>query len=483
MEFTELYKTFKPEPIDILLKNGSVHTGSGGSANYIIVNDEQVLKIIPKFKKHWNKIKQFRNDQEEIMFYKYFTNNLILKDKTPHIVGSYESIKINIKTLIDKYSKYCKDNSNNKLQTNFEKLLTKHYSKIYRNKKLNNKQKKKFIYKVLNFLKLNNKKNIKTQKNKKISKVNTYTKINSKKPIYYKTLKKNIKETVCGFTKNKCGTFLWRKELNNILDGIYLESCTETISNYFKNKILNEKLNSDIIITNCEMFINRIIFQYSFTMCAIYDVLPTFIHNDMFLRNIMAREETKYSDNDFVEYIYKKNGINKDNKIVFYLPANGIYIKINDFGFSLALPELGDKLLNKEFIHNTKCADEFTEFQPMFTSDNRHNTDTFNFLHDLYDGANISEDSLMKIIKDNTKIKNKVKIIHSIKNTIKQYLDIDIIDKINEINRRKLNKIWNINNIPGLEATIQHPLNYLKNNFKMFNIKPMNANIIKTYIF
>ena len=50
MEFPELYKTFKPEPIDTLLKNGSVHTGSGGSDNYILVHGEQVLKIIPNKK-------------------------------------------------------------------------------------------------------------------------------------------------------------------------------------------------------------------------------------------------------------------------------------------------------------------------------------------------------------------------------------------------------------------------------------------------
>jgi len=43
----------------------------------------------------------------------------------------------------------------------------------------------------------------------------------------------------------------------------------------------------------------------------------------------------------------------------------------------------------------------------------------------------------MTLIKNNTKIKN----------TIKHYLDIDIIDKINDINKKKLNWIWNINTI------------------------------------
>ena len=503
MEFPELYKTFKPETLDTLLKNGSVHTGSGGSDNYILVHGEQVLKIIPNRKKYWNNIHKIQNDQEEIKFYNYFTRHLLLKNKTPHIVGSYESIKINLKTLIDKYQKYCinnNDTGNSKFKTTFELLMTKKYSNISKNKKMTDKQNKNFIYKLLNFLKFNSKK---TQKMKSNTTKNNY----STKPLYYKKLKANIKKSLCNFTINKCGPVMSMVQLNTMLDGIYLESCTETISNYFNNVILNDKhsinksdsinsINSiDTIAINCEMFINRVIFQYSFTMCAIYTILPTYIHNDMFLRNIIARVETKYTENDFVEYICtnesKFDGKNSkvdssdetSDDMFFYLPANGICIKINDFGYSLALPEIGDKILHKYFLNSTKCLDEFAKYQPNMTTDNSHNSDTFNFLHDLYDGANIGQDSLMTIIKNNTKITNKVKIIHSIKNTIKHYLDIDIIDKINVINKQKLNWIWNINTIPELEATIKHPMTYLKDNFKMFSTKPINATIVKTYKF
>ena len=510
MEFPELYKTFKPEPIDTLLKNGSVHTGSGGSDNYILVHGEQVLKIIPNRKKYWNAIHKTKNDQEEIKFYNYFTRHLLLKNKTPHIVGSYKSIKINLKTLIDKYKKYCIDNNdsgNGKLKTKFELLMTKYDSNMSKDKKMTDKQKKNFIYKLLNFFKFNSKK---TQK-VKLNTTNTTNNSNSKKPLYYKTLKANIKKSLCNFKINKCGPVMSMVKINTMLDGIYLESCTETISNYFNNVILNDKhsINKsdsisksdsiDTIAINCEMFINRVIFQYSFTMCAIYTILPTYIHNDMFLRNIMARVETKYTENDFVEYICKNETKNENknskvdsgddssnvssNDMIFYLPANGICIKINDFGNSLALPEIGDKILHKDYLNRTKCVDEFTEDQPNMTTDNSHNSDTFNFLHDLYDGENLGQDSLMTLIKNNTKIKNKVKIIHSIKNTIKHFLDIDIIDKINEINKKKLNRVWNINTIPELEATIKHPMTYLKDNFKMFTTKPINATIVKTYTF
>jgi len=374
--------------------------------------------------------------------------------------------------------------------------MTKDDSNIGKDKKMTDKQKKNFIYKLLNMFKFNSKK---TQKVKS----NTTKNSNSNKPLYYKTLKANIKKSLCNFTINKCGPVMSMVKINTMLDGIYLESCTETISNYFNNVILNDKHSIDTIAINCEMFINRVIFQYSFTMCAIYTILPTYIHNDMFLRNIMARVETKYTENDFVEYICKNesknerknsnleygddssdnSGDNSGDDMIFYLPANGICIKINDFGYSLALPEIGDKILHKDLKNRTKCVDEFTKDQPNMTTDNSHNSDTFNFLHDLYDGANMGQDSLMTLIKNNTKIKNKVKIIHSIKNTIKHYLDIDIIDKINEINKKKLNSIWNINTIPELEATIKHPMTYLKDNFKLFSTKPINATIVKTYIF
>ena len=345
----------------------------------------------------------------------------------------------------------------------------------------------------MNFFKFNSKKTQKVKSN------TTNNNNNSKKPLYYKTLKANIKKSLCNFRINKCGPVMSMLKINTMLDGIYLESCTETISNYFNNVILNDSISKsdsiDTIAINCEMFINRVIFQYSFTMCAIYTILPTYIHNDMFLRNIMARVETKYTENDFVEYICKNKSIfdgnnskvdsddDSSNDMIFYLPANGICIKINDFGYSLALPDIGDKILHKDFLNRTKCVDEFTEHQPYMSTDNSHNSDTFNFLHDLYDGENVGQDSLMTLIKNNTKIKNKVKIIHSIKNTIKHYLDIDIIDKINKINKTELDDICNINTIPELEATIKHPMTYLKNNFKMFTTKPINATIVKTYKF
>jgi hypothetical protein len=51
------------------------------------------------------------------------------------------------------------------------------------------------------------------------------------------------------------------------------------------------------------------------------------------------------------------------------------------------------KILHKDLKNRTKCVDEFTKDQPSMTTDNSHNSDTFNFLHDLYDGANMGQDS------------------------------------------------------------------------------------------
>jgi len=64
-------------------------SGSGGSYNIIILNDDYILKIIPKFIDK-NLKKQRNNDELEAEYYKTFTDKIILKNKSPHIVGIYK---------------------------------------------------------------------------------------------------------------------------------------------------------------------------------------------------------------------------------------------------------------------------------------------------------------------------------------------------------------------------------------------------------
>ena len=113
------------------------------------------------------------------------------------------------------------------------------------------------------------------------------------------------------------------KLLDDKLHIIILEYCYTNISDYIENFLKNYNKFEFIKI------INRIIFQVIYTLAVIQEKYPKFIHNDLFLRNIMAITETKYNNNEYIEYKY--------NGVKYYLPANGIYIKINDFNFSLKL--------------------------------------------------------------------------------------------------------------------------------------------------
>jgi len=498
MNFIELNDSFKPLEITKLLENGDIKTGTGGSNNFIIVDGEQVLKIIPKFKKYWNYKINFSNDQEEIKFYKFFTKHLLLTNKTPHIVGSYDTIKIDLKKLFNKYKGKCKEiiNDGKPFKNTFETLM---YKNIYENpykKQEHNKSKKSketVFRKILNFILMKQtRKNTKDKKDKKDKKDNKTKKANIIEPYSSKTeykkketngntkLTKNLENSICNFNIKKCGMVLHGNfYLSKYLDAIYLESCPKTISSVFSNEIISNddtKDTKDTMESRIVEFITRVIFQYSFTMCAIYKILPSFIHNDMFLRNILAKTETTFGENDYVEY--------KCNDMTFYLPANGIYIKLNDFGYSLAYPKLGDKALYKNLELNNNCYDNTVDRNPPnMTIDNSHNNDTFNFLHDLYDASNFGDKSLLELARiSKGKGIDKDENIKTIKSTIDKFIDTDVIDKIHKLgNKFKLSNIWNVNTIPELEATIKHPMNYLKNNFTLFTTKPAICNVVRTY--
>jgi hypothetical protein len=101
---------------------------------------------------------------------------------------------------------------------------------------------------------------------------------------------------------------------------LILEHCPDTIQGQLE-KILNKKI--DVF----DIFINRVIFQVIFTLNVIQQTYPNFTHNDLSLSNIFAINDITNDNNDYVEYNF--------NNIHYYLPANGIYIKINNFGHSL----------------------------------------------------------------------------------------------------------------------------------------------------
>jgi len=194
-----------------------------------------------------------------------------------------------------------------------------------------------------------------------------------------------------------------------------------------------------------------------YTMASIHKLYPDFIHNDMFLRNILAINENKYNDNDYVEYIF--------NNKHYDLEANGVYIKINDFGFSL----------NPPYIMST-LVEQINDFPFRSMELNNKLRDTYTFLYDYYNGQNFGCSSVMSLLKKNSSFKTKIR------NIFKKYLDVQTIDKIHKINKNKLNNTWNIGDSKILKNTVKLPHKYFSDGkFDKYIKLPNNANIIMTY--
>ena len=167
---------------------------------------------------------------------------------------------------------------------------------------------------------------------------------------------------------------------------------------------------------------------------------------------------SKYKPNSFNEYKFK-------NKI-FYLPANCLSIKINDFGDVLSKPNMISTnilfksiIINQDRINCQKC-------------------DVFNFFHDLYDGQELGSKSINSMMIKKSKENKSL-----IRNVFKKYIDVDLIDKINKDgNKNKLNWTWYINDISFLKKIVKTPKQYLNSTiFDKFTKKQKNAIITNKY--
>jgi hypothetical protein len=383
-KFNDNYETIKKN-IRKAIKNNLIKIGDGGSSNIIVINDDNILKIIPTFKRPLLKI-ELNNDDFEYIFYKKFTDEFITTNITPHIVGFYK--------------KYLLDNINillpPKCYTLDEKLLS--YDK-----------------------------------------------------------KDNITEKLCYIKKGV------EKRMVNIKASIFvLEKCTTTISDEI-DKILKTKIpinNKKYLFTQ---ILRRILFQFIFTMAIIQDKYPNFIHNDMFLRNILAVKEYDYEYTDYVEYNYKSKK--------YYLPANGIYIKINDFGFSLNITKQNSSIEKEIKSHIT---DNFELVN--------NKRDIYTFLFDLYDGPNLGSQSVKTIINNNLSKKINKLFLEILKKEIGNLLNYKIIDKINSINLGILDWQWNISESKLLMNSIKKPTDYFdQNNFKYFTYLPTNGRVVEIF--
>jgi len=244
---------------------------------------------------------------------------------------------------------------------------------------------------------------------------------------------------------------------------LVLENCPTTIQELLE-KLLSKKQKINEKVHNFNQFIKRIIFQFMITLGKIHQDYPNFIHNDLFLRNILAFNIEEFEPTDYIEY----NHLGKK----YYIPANGIFIKINDFGNTLNLLDQNSTLEN-QIIHTNN--NNFEIKNPF--------RDTYNFLFDLYDGPGLGSQSVKTIITNQIKnVNNKKILLANFKKQIGVFFNYKLIDKIQSNNVVILDWKWNISDSKILMNTVKKPNDYFKLNF--FNnlmTLPDNCRIVKIY--
>jgi hypothetical protein len=252
-----------------------------------------------------------------------------------------------------------------------------------------------------------------------------------------------------------------KKFVENSAIVLVLEKCETTISDMFKELMLSKKRTKAV---EFKIELRRIIFQLVFTLSVIQDKYPNFIHNDLFLRNILAINEYVHNINDYIEYVYDKKS--------YYLPANGLFIKINDFGYSLNLPTIKSTLVDD--IKNS--VDNSFEIK-------NNKRDLWTFFYDLYNGSNMGSYSILSLINSNIKnIDTKKVFISILQSEIGRFFDYKIIDKINKKNLGILDRQWSIAESKMLKNIVKLPKEYFSDNtFNYFSKLPPNGRIVMVF--
>ena len=198
-----------------------------------------------------------------------------------------------------------------------------------------------------------------------------------------------------------------------------------------------------------EKALNILFFQIFYTLENIKLIYPDYRHNDLFIRNIILIN-TNYIDTDYIRYHYKN--------LVFDVPANIIYIKLNDFGMN----DLSSKFYKKNKID-----------VPFIKNPHR---DYFSIIYDIYNGSNLGGKSLLSLIKNKDKIKN-------IDEYFNKFINIKNIKKIIENNHKHhLDWDWtktldkNVVELLGIKDSDY----YLKHFVKIFPYKNEH-NIVEEY--
>jgi hypothetical protein len=152
-----------------------------------------------------------------------------------------------------------------------------------------------------------------------------------------------------------------------------------------------------------EKYLDIFFFQIIYTILSTQKIFPYFIHNDLFIRNILGQREK--DNGNYYTYKFENNN--------YFVPQKIFYPKINDFGYTN---------LNETYKDRELAISEYK--------------DIYNLILDVYNGGNLGSVSLSELCKEDP---NKMKFL---KMYFKNYFNIDIIDSYFATAKKQMHWDW-----------------------------------------
>ena len=186
------------------------------------------------------------------------------------------------------------------------------------------------------------------------------------------------------------------KKVNDKYKVVEIEYCDYSCADFIRDV-------SKLPEIEMEKYLDIFFFQIIHTILSIQKIYPYFVHNDLFMRNILGLREK--DNNNHYEY--------KFNNKTYYVPQKKFYPKINDFGLTNLNAEYKDVKLYKSLYKDIYC-----------------------IIFDVYNGGNLGSTSLSELCKDNP---DKLKFL---KLYFSNYFNVDVIDEYKTKSERNMNWDW-----------------------------------------
>jgi len=186
------------------------------------------------------------------------------------------------------------------------------------------------------------------------------------------------------------------KEVNDKYKVIEIEYCDYSCADFIKDV-------SKLSEIEMEKYLDIFFFQIIHTILSIQKVFPYFVHNDLFMRNILGKREK--DNGNYYTYEF--------NKKTFFIPQKKFFPKITDFGITNLDNENKDVKIYK------------SEYK-----------DIYNILIDVYNGNNLGATSLSELCKDDL---DKLKFL---KTYFSNYFNVEIIDEYKIKSKNNIDWDW-----------------------------------------